>query len=173
MLKLDLIFKKANSKIVSGELEDAYIFIMKYLNVFSFIQKSEDYKRDSKYYKAMLGKQPKEAMDIAESLKITLYDSYQLIKFSETGNKNKQSDSVHIDFKENLPDMRIKKDSKSIVTSAKLFTMLRDGTTKVLIMDIRPKEDFENSRVKTCMMNIPDDIIIKGYDVYYLIFYIL
>lgn len=164
MQKLNLMFKKAQEKMACGDLEAAYILIMKYLNVFSFIQKSQDYRQDSRYYKAMLGKQPKDAIELAENLYNNLSESYNVLRLADQiANKKGKSTLKNSNMNVEMPDMRIKKESKSTVTSAKLFTMLREGTTKVLIMDIRPQSDFECSRIKDSMMNIPDEIITKGF----------
>ncbi|KAK6635733.1 hypothetical protein RUM44_000987 [Polyplax serrata] len=163
MQKLDMIYKKATEKLAAGDIENAYILLMKYLNVFSFIQKSDDYKKDSRYYKAMLGRQPKEAMELAENLNYNLRESYSMLQKTEQNVNKRPKDSLKsININIEMPDMRIKKESKSSVTSAKLFSMLREGTTKLLIMDIRPQTDFESSRIQDNMINIPSDIIFKG-----------
>lgn len=164
MQKLDMIYKKATEKLAAGDIENAYILLMKYLNVFSFIQKSDDYKKDSRYYKAMLGRQPKEAMELAENLNYNLRESYSMLQKTEQNVNKRPKDSLKsININIEMPDMRIKKESKSSVTSAKLFSMLREGTTKLLIMDIRPQTDFESSRIQDNMINIPSDIIFKGF----------
>ena len=150
------------------EIEDAYILIMKYLNVFSFIQKSDDFKEDSKYYKAMLGKQPKDALKIAENLHKNLSEYYSMVKNIEASEHKKEKGNFkNSNLNIEMPDMRVQKESKSTVTSAKLFTMLRDGITKVLLMDTRPQLDFESSRIKDNMMNIPDEIITTGFVILY------
>ncbi|KAL0269128.1 UNVERIFIED_CONTAM: hypothetical protein PYX00_006961 [Menopon gallinae] len=155
--KLGMIFQNADDQRKMGDIENAYIAIMKYLNVFSYIQKTSDYKKDPVYYKMMMGKQPKEAVAIAEELHSILTESYSLISGKES-NKIKVPEKTPAE----ILDMRVKKESKLSLTSAELFSMLKDGVTNVLIMDIRSSTDFENSRITENMVNIPNEILEKG-----------
>lgn len=149
-------------KLKNGEIEDAYIIIMKYLNVITYIQKSNDYQKDPKFYRAMLGKKPRELMQLAEELHQKLSDRYENLKFEEESNKE-NANILNLNKTIEPLDMREKKESKSTMTSANLFNMLRDGVTKVLVMDARSSGDYESSRIKEdTLINIPDEILEKG-----------
>lgn len=152
-----MIFQKANEQRKIGEIENAYIAIMKYLSVLSFIQSTDDYKKHMSYYKSMMGNKPQEAIALAEELSSILTESYSLLN-------RKESSSSKLPEKTptEILDMRVKKESKLSLTSAELFSMLRDGVTEVLIMDVRPASDFENSRITENMVNIPSEILEKG-----------
>lgn len=160
--KLDKIFDTAEERLKLGDIEQAYILIMKYLNVLSYIQNSKDFLKDPKFYKMMLGKKPKEAMELAEKLNESLAEGYKNVKNHEEENKE-NANIPKPNIITELTDMREKKESKSTMTSVNLFNMLKDGVSKVLVMDARSSDDYKDSRIDfESMINIPDETLNKG-----------
>ena len=156
------MYKTAMDKYNKDDIEDAYVIIMKYLSVVTFIQKTSDYKKDTTYYKAMMGKKPQEAISLAEKLQESLIEGYKNLKNQEEENKE-NANVPDPNIITELPDMREKKESKLAMTSANLFHLLKDGVSKVLVIDARPSDDYNNSRIELdSTINIPDNIIFKG-----------
>lgn len=163
MQKLGPLFEAAHEQLKRGDKEEAYIMIMRYLNVVAFIQKSDDFTNHPKYYKAMMGKQPLLALNLAEELQRFLSEEYIALHEAD----NEKTDNERVKKTEIVilepPDMRVKKESESTLSSAHLFSMLKDGVTKVLIIDARTALDFENSRIdESSVLNVPENIIAEG-----------
>ena len=162
------MYTTAIDRLNKGDIEQAYVTIMKYLSVVSFIQRTSDYNKDPAYYKAMMGKKPQEALNLAEELNSTLAEGYKNLKNEEEENKENASISTsNTDAKPAEPSgLSEKKGPKLSMTSAGLFNYFRDGESKVLVMDARPSEYYNDSRILTknnskCI-NIPEEIIDTG-----------
>ncbi|XP_025021760.1 ubiquitin carboxyl-terminal hydrolase 8 isoform X3 [Python bivittatus] len=182
------IFKAAEECRLDRDEEKAYVLYMKYITVYNLIKKRPDFKQQQDYFHSLLGltnikKALEEAERLSDSLKLRYEEAEvrkkleekerqeeQQLKKQELKDDVKTSSEISSDpkgknqlingDKKNLAD---KKDSSEngTVTAEKLFTMMMDKSTKVMVMDARCLKDYKES----CIINsvcVPEEAISPG-----------
>ncbi|CAH2095564.1 unnamed protein product [Euphydryas editha] len=170
------LFDAAEEAREKGDEEYSYVQYMKYLRVVSYISKDKDYLKDKTYFNSMLGtKNPNKALDAAESLKNSLILRYkkeeqarrlqdikenELIKQKIDENRKKAMETVVVS--EPLP-LGVPGPDEVTIKSEQLYTILKNGKLKVMIMDARPGKDYIDSHINhPACISVPEEVISPG-----------
>uniref|UniRef100_A0A8C3EA50 Ubiquitin carboxyl-terminal hydrolase 8 n=1 Tax=Corvus moneduloides TaxID=1196302 RepID=A0A8C3EA50_CORMO len=178
------IFKAAEESRLDGDEEKAYILYMKYAAVYNLIRKRPDFKQQQDYFHSILGPTNlKKALDEAEILsdslklryeeaevrkKLEERDRQELQKKQEPKDDGKSSaknssesavDSKGKSQRVNSPEGVISE--SGAVTPEKLFAMMSDKNTELLIMDARRLKDYQESCIPKSI-SIPEEAIHPG-----------
>lgn len=188
------LFKAAEECRVDRDEEKAYVLYMKYLTVHDIIKKRPDFKQQQEFFMSMLGpssfkKAIEEAEKLSESLKFR-YEEEEVrkkLEEKEKREKERQKQKAEIDkgrVSPKAPDTR--KDSKknkeqnepnsvnSIaplsggISAQQLYTMMKDATLSVLVMDTRKQADFKESHMlvpNQKYISVPEEAIRPGITV--------
>ncbi|XP_062922369.1 ubiquitin carboxyl-terminal hydrolase 8 isoform X2 [Mobula hypostoma] len=192
------IFKAAEESRLDRDEERAYVLYMKYLAVYDLIRKRNDFKHQQDYYTSLLGptsfrKAIEEAERLSESLKLRYEEAEVRKKLEENdrlqeekskeqeGAKSKgqdnswtaadkgpsgQGDTVLSNVNESSTEHIVL--SRGTISAEKLFAMLQDENTKVIIMDARSSKDYQESHIhvaRSCCINVPEEAINPGITV--------
>uniref|UniRef100_A0A8C3EDT1 Ubiquitin carboxyl-terminal hydrolase 8 n=1 Tax=Corvus moneduloides TaxID=1196302 RepID=A0A8C3EDT1_CORMO len=172
------IFKAAEESRLDGDEEKAYILYMKYAAVYNLIRKRPDFKQQQDYFHSILGPTNlKKALDEAEILSDSLklrYEEAEVRKKLEERDRQelqkkqepkddgkssaKNSSESAVDSKGKSQRVREKKKKKRTV---KLFAMMSDKNTELLIMDARRLKDYQESCIPKSI-SIPEEAIHPG-----------
>ncbi|CAG2112675.1 unnamed protein product, partial [Medioppia subpectinata] len=173
--------KKSDS---GGDEERAYILFHRFFTSIKTVKKSEDYKKDEKYYSNMIGmNKVKEVVERMEALATSLMKRYDLLKeINELTERelNGTVNSVSIN-NSNSNDLNETKKPKSIETVDESGYPLIDCQTlveslenttemnKILILDTRTPEEYSVSHIDKLrttadlnVVNIPQNLLIPG-----------
>ncbi|XP_015231086.1 PREDICTED: ubiquitin carboxyl-terminal hydrolase 8 [Cyprinodon variegatus] len=191
------LFKAAEECRLDRDEEKAYVLYMKYLTVYDIIKKRPDFRQQSDYFMTMLGansfkKAIEEAEKLSESLKLR-YEEVEVRKRLEEKERleeKKKKEEVKEKDSRNSPKASTisKKDSKKVkgeqnelksviskaaqptggITAEKLFSMMKDQTISLIVMDARSHRDYEESHIQvpavTCI-SVPEEAISPGITV--------
>ncbi|CAH2268517.1 jg3777 [Pararge aegeria aegeria] len=170
------LFESAEEAREKGDEETSYVQYMKYLRVIAYISKDKDYSKDKTYYTSMLGvKNPNKALDAAEKLKNSLIVRYEEERQSERLNDIKENELI----KQKIDDNRKKaleavaaKDPATqglpgpdevTIKSEQLYSTLKSGKLKVMILDARPGKDYIESHINhPACISVPEECISPG-----------
>uniref|UniRef100_A0A8C3EIH1 Ubiquitin carboxyl-terminal hydrolase 8 n=1 Tax=Corvus moneduloides TaxID=1196302 RepID=A0A8C3EIH1_CORMO len=172
------IFKAAEESRLDGDEEKAYILYMKYAAVYNLIRKRPDFKQQQDYFHSILGPTNlKKALDEAEILSDSLKLRYEE---AEVRKKLEERDRQELQKKQEPKDdgkSSAKNSSESAVDSkgksqrvsedayrlsnSKLFAMMSDKNTELLIMDARRLKDYQESCIPKSI-SIPEEAIHPG-----------
>ncbi|KAL1257292.1 hypothetical protein QQF64_012837, partial [Cirrhinus molitorella] len=186
------IFKAAEECRLDRDEEKAYVLYMKYLAVYDLIKKRSDFKQQQEFFLSMLGpnsfkKAIEEAEKLSESLKLRYEEVEVRKKLEEKERKEEKSRREERTEKDGPAPPRgssEKKDNKKQVKaepnnsktgcdkgsiSAKdLFQLMTDPNISVLVMDARPRQDFEESQMcvasRMCI-SVPEEAVSPGMTV--------
>ncbi|CAF4881216.1 unnamed protein product [Pieris macdunnoughi] len=170
------LFESAEEARAKGDEEYSYVYYMKYLRVIAFISKDKEYLKDKNYFNNMLGpKNPNKALDAAEKLKISLIERYakeqkakrlmdiqenELIKQKIDENRKKAMDTIAA---EPPPPTGLPGPDEVTIKSDQLYTILKNGKLKVMILDARPGKDYINSHINhPACISVPEECISPG-----------
>lgn len=121
---------------------------MKYLNLLTQIKKQPDFPKERKYVTDKLG------TNLAQT---KIMDRLQILKDSLLVRYEEKNIKFPIEV-EIVP----KKEERSSIDCTTLSAMIRDKT-KILIMDCRPRDEYEESKIDyNFMINVPEEIIHVG-----------
>ncbi|XP_068619451.1 ubiquitin carboxyl-terminal hydrolase 8 [Battus philenor] len=171
------LFEKAEEEKARGDEENSYVYYMKYLRVIAFITKDKEYLKDKTYFNNMLGsKNPNKAIDAAEKLKNSLIDRYakeqkakrlhdikenELIKQKIDENRKKAVEAITVHEPPTplgLPGL-----DEVTIKSEQLYSILKSGKLKVMILDARPGKDYLESHINyPACISIPEECISPG-----------
>ncbi|XP_052786625.1 ubiquitin carboxyl-terminal hydrolase 8-like [Mya arenaria] len=183
----DKMLKEAEHSELMQDEERAYVLFMKYFNVVTYLKKTSDYRKEKTYYDNLLGsKNLLSAIDNAEQLSGSLKERFDLIEAESVAEKLSSLDKSQDDSgKTKIPggkgnDVKIDEPQETAktkpeptppapqsepgkVTCAQLYTMLQDRDTQMILMDVRPMEDFQDSRINhKAIINVPAGAIKPG-----------
>ncbi|KAL0868177.1 hypothetical protein ABMA27_007723 [Loxostege sticticalis] len=171
------LFESAEEAREKGDEEYSYIYYMKYLRVVAFISKDKEYQKDKAYFSSMLGtKNPNKAIDAAEKLKNSLIDRYAKEQKAKRLNDIKENELIKQKIDENRkkameavtvvdPPQPLGLPSLDEVTikSEQLYTILKSGKLKVMILDARPGKDYIESHINyPACISVPEECISPG-----------
>ncbi|KAI0209938.1 Ubiquitin carboxyl-terminal hydrolase 8 [Lamellibrachia satsuma] len=175
------VFKEAQLADSLQDEERAYCLYMRYFNIITGIKKTDEYKKHEEYYKNLIGtKNSLKALEHAEALSEALNVRYNELAEESQNGLNKEDIEVekqkeHEKSKEKTDgDDKDEKEVKDKSVNGKLdgapggvlveqvYSLIRDHTA-LLLMDVRPCEQFEQSHIniKSCI-NVPADTIPPG-----------
>lgn len=154
--------RKAEDCYKAGDEENAFLFYMKYFNLIEIIRKKKDFDKIKIKQREYFGTKDEimRRMDILGDLKKSLQKRYDTREQQEIKNKftveNKENFSTNV-----TPNVS---DSK-FIDCLELHKRISEAKEKILLLDCRPKSDFESSKIKfnNCI-NIPENIIKNGYE---------
>uniref|UniRef100_A0A1A8NXE2 Ubiquitin carboxyl-terminal hydrolase 8 n=1 Tax=Nothobranchius pienaari TaxID=704102 RepID=A0A1A8NXE2_9TELE len=192
------LFKAAEECRLDRDEEKAYVLYMKYLTVYDIIKKRPDFKQQPEYYITMLGptsfkKAIEEAEKLSESLKLRYEEVEVRKKLEEKEKLEEKKKREQVTEKDGgrespKPSSINKKDCKKVkgeqnelksvitkaaqpaggITAEKLFSMMKDQTISVTVMDARCHRDYEESHIQvpgqTCI-SVPEEAITPGITV--------
>ncbi|XP_072888886.1 ubiquitin carboxyl-terminal hydrolase 8 isoform X2 [Hemitrygon akajei] len=192
------IFKAAEESRLDRDEERAYVLYMKYLAVYDLIRKRNDFKHQQDYYTSLLGptsfrKAIEEAERLSESLKLRYEEAEVRKKLEENDRlqeeKSKEQEGAKSKGQDNSLTAAIKGSSgqgdtvlsninesstehivlsRGTISAEKLFAMLQDENTKVIIMDARSSKDYRESHIhmaRSCCISVPEEAINPGITV--------
>ncbi|XP_077997082.1 ubiquitin carboxyl-terminal hydrolase 8-like [Glandiceps talaboti] len=169
------VFKAAEDELKNGDDEKSYLYYMKYLNIVTQVNKTKEYKADKKFFDSLLGKSHLvKAITKAEELSSTLGQRYADLEPPNIETKQqeakedeeiKQDEDVTSTEENNTECIA---STTGELTAQMLYRMIEGEDTTVLIMDIRPVEQYQASHLKykqvNCI-NIPAPIVKPGITV--------
>uniref|UniRef100_A0A8C3H046 Ubiquitin carboxyl-terminal hydrolase 8 n=1 Tax=Corvus moneduloides TaxID=1196302 RepID=A0A8C3H046_CORMO len=181
------IFKAAEESRLDGDEEKAYILYMKYAAVYNLIRKRPDFKQQQDYFHSILGPTNlKKALDEAEILSDSLklrYEEAEVRKKLEERDRQelqkkqepkddgkssaKNSSESAVDSKGKSQRINgetkhsLERKDQSDITPEKLFAMMSDKNTELLIMDARRLKDYQESCIPKSI-SIPEEAIHPG-----------
>lgn len=142
--------------------ETSYIFYMKYMNLLCQLQKnSPEFRREKNTVAKMLGKNSKQQMylDRIQKLQESLRKRYEE---QYPSSSTPSIESREVEMKEDENQNEIKKEVRETISVRELFTMMEEHE-KILIMDCRSAEDYNQSKVKyQYTINVPEHILKLG-----------
>lgn len=183
------VFKKAEEMNLLGDEESAYVMYMRFFNLISAIKKTAEYKKNTKYFNEMIGAKNSiraiaQAEELSESLK-NRYDEREARKVSKKlealtiEHEKEDMREKKEELEEEKEDLDSQKETKTeegatkvvklCTTVHELYALMTNSAEKVLIMDVRPPEQFAVSHINhpNCM-NVPSEIIPPGTTVSYI-----
>lgn len=190
------LFKAAEESRLDRDEEKAYVFYMKYLTIYDLVKKRPDFKQQQDYFMTMLGpnsikKAIEEAEKLSESLKLRYEEVEVRKKLEEKERQEEKKRKEEIKEKESgrsSPKTTSSKEVKKVkegqneiknttpkaptpaggVTAEKLFSMMKDQTLSLVVMDARRFKDFEESHIQvpaqTCI-SVPEEAVSPGITV--------
>ncbi|CAG9793188.1 unnamed protein product [Diatraea saccharalis] len=171
------LFESAEEAYKNGDEEYSYVYYMKYLRIIAFITKDKEYQKDKTYFNNMLGsKNPNKAIDAAEKLKNSLIERYEKERKAQRLNDIKENELIKQKIEENrkkamesmavvepAPTMGLPSLDEVTIRSEQLYTILKNGKLKVMILDARPGKDYIESHINHhACISVPEDCISPG-----------
>ncbi|XP_050556044.1 ubiquitin carboxyl-terminal hydrolase 8 isoform X2 [Spodoptera frugiperda] len=171
------LFESAEESREKGDEEYSYVYYMKYLRVIAYISKDKEYQKDKTYYNNMLGpKNPNKAIDQAEKLKNSLIDRYQQEQKEKRLNDIKENELIKQKIDENRKKMAeaapvieppqplgLPGPDEVTIKSEMLYSILKNGRIKVMILDARPGKDYIESHINyPACISVPEECISPG-----------
>ncbi|KAM6186618.1 ubiquitin carboxyl-terminal hydrolase 8-like [Rhynchocyon petersi] len=185
------IFKTAEECRLDRDEEKAYVLYMKYVTVYDLIKKRPDFKQQQDYYHSLLGpsnikKAIEEAERLSESLKLRYEEAevrkkleekdrqeeeqLQQQKEQEAGREDGGTKSA-VDRALNPKDKSQKINGevseksetteKGSITAKELYTMMQNINIRLIIMDARRMQDYQNSHISNSL-SVPEEAISPG-----------
>ncbi|XP_052750897.1 ubiquitin carboxyl-terminal hydrolase 8 isoform X2 [Galleria mellonella] len=171
------LFENAEEARLNGDEESSYVYYMKYLRIIAYISKDKEYLKEKSYFNNMLGtKNPNKALDAAEKLKSSLIDRYAKEQKAKRLNDIKESEL----FKQKIDESRKKQmeivpiieaptplglpgPDEVTIKSEQLYSILKSGKLKVMILDVRPGSAYVESHIAYHMcISVPEECISPG-----------
>ncbi|XP_059172661.1 ubiquitin carboxyl-terminal hydrolase 8-like [Physella acuta] len=169
------VFEDAEAYDLQGDEERAFIFYIKYFNMLRLIKSKPEYKKQKDYFDKLIGSSNQvKAIERAEKLAESLKERYDLNEAEAIANTLSVLEAdEEIAVRENVKDGVEESNKKleetqsdvtsSSISSLNLCNLLRDNTTKVVIMDVRSAEDFNASHIShSDCISVPAEIISPG-----------
>lgn len=160
------LHKVADEALMDGDEEKAYVMLLRYFNLLAALQKLPDFPKNKKYLSDLLGGS---ASQNATMDKLELIANSLRARYNEK-NKNKLIQAIHMEQNEleNLEGVAEEDFNapQEDIDSSKVYAMLKDAKTSMLLLDCRPRKDFQESRIKySYILNVPEDLLYKGISV--------
>ncbi|RVE52557.1 hypothetical protein evm_002676 [Chilo suppressalis] len=171
------LFDSAEEAYKNGDEEYSYVYYMKYLRIIAFITKDKEYQKDKSYFNNMLGsKNPNKAIDAAEKLKNSLIERYEKEQKTQRLNDIKENELIKQKIEENrkkametvslvdpAPTLGLPSLDEVTIRSEQLYTILKNGKLKVMILDARPGKDYIDSHINhQACISVPEENISPG-----------
>jgi len=160
-------------------IENSYMYFMKYLNLVSCIKKTPLYRGNEKYYQSILGpKNVKQAIEYAEKLQNRLQE--EIDRREEEAIIRKRLEDLDIEKQlqikmknsEDRSEGKVPLSSKATedksvddkcISTWTLDSLMKSKTKSFVIFDVRSSKDFEESHIKhPNVYSIPEDKLKPG-----------
>lgn len=148
---------------LEGDEEKAFVLYMRYLDLLLTNHKKPGFDKHKQYINELLGGNAsmKITIDKLELLAKNLEKRYEAAYPTKTeisDSHDFMNETVEMANANALPRPEIEADA--------FYKLLKDPAVSMLIIDCRPQEDYEQSRVKYhTMLNVPEEILVKGVTV--------
>ena len=154
--------EEAEKARLAGDEERSYVLYMKYMSMVTKMEKTPDFKKDKTLIVKTLGGNTNisKIFSHLEQLKQSLIERYDQLKEKEQQAASMESINMNVDVDPTLSESRI--EVKEVIDCRTLYDMMEENQ-KLLIMDCRSAEDYEQSKMTyTYTMNIPENILKLG-----------
>ncbi|GFT07774.1 ubiquitin carboxyl-terminal hydrolase 8 [Nephila pilipes] len=168
------VFKAAESSFIDKDEEKAYVQYSRFIELVLIIQKNKDFSKhpDSK----LISRNANVAIGKAEELRESLLKRYTILQEANCLAENERNEMISA-FQKNktdiivnnetvTPDIEIPKIEEApeySITSSKLYALLINGQSNIILMDTRSPEDFNNSHIRDNQcINIPQHLLTPG-----------
>ncbi|XP_043462618.1 ubiquitin carboxyl-terminal hydrolase 8-like [Leptopilina heterotoma] len=168
--KLNSVRDQGKEALKSHKEEEAYIYFRRWQNCVEHIKNSENRSGKRIYSLLVSEKEVDEIKNELQKLNEFLTSRINKAKTlnSELGNTNAKSSLINsyaddpLSLPEIPPEDPVVEDSEEI-TCMQLYQLLKSSDNKILLIDVRPQNDFTNSHIQNekCI-NIPSEEIKKG-----------
>lgn len=164
--------------------EKAYVLFMRYFSIVATIQKQTEYKRNKKYYDSLMDpKTTSKVITRAETLHKSLERRYDLLNTAVTSERIEEKKFIHNIEEHNEAEKRKHQEAREAVeekrkqekarkginedegtiTCQKLYCLVKEKCSSFLILDIRPHDHFNETRMKiNNVISIPEELIKPG-----------
>ncbi|XP_067938419.1 ubiquitin carboxyl-terminal hydrolase 8-like [Watersipora subatra] len=182
---LDKLYNGGKDLQRQGDEEKAYIHYMKVLNMHSAIKSSREYKKDPKYFNAMLNSTTiLDSMDQAEHISESLQSRYKEREQKLAAERQKSpspEEQVDSGFDDPFDLNALSKTTKTkepisrkdpvieasapSVTVQQVYNWLKTPDTQLLVIDARSSDEFEQSHMKYPsleLLNISEKVLTPG-----------
>ncbi|KAG7164510.1 Ubiquitin carboxyl-terminal hydrolase 8-like 1 [Homarus americanus] len=177
------VLKEAQSVDKIKDEEKAYILYMRYFSIVLTIQKHADYKKNKKYYDALLDpKMTAKVINRAEELQKSLDRRYGFTSDAIKAEKLEQDKRALEKLEQAEREKQAKKaaaraktttitpavtngltEDGGCISCEKLYSLMKERCSTYMILDARSKEDFSESQmVLPNIINVPEEILNPG-----------
>ncbi|XP_046489132.1 ubiquitin carboxyl-terminal hydrolase 8 isoform X5 [Neodiprion pinetum] len=169
---------------LTGDDEMAYIVYMRWIHCIRWLQKTPDFTENKDFLKPYVsGSKVKEILSLLEEIADRLKNRYKVKRLEENTKQILNTvekviiESDHMndddllnevgDIELNLPDTPTDdpdtKLTETSITCMEMFQEMQKLVDRIIIIDIRPRGDFQNSHIRSDQcINIPTDLIKTG-----------
>lgn len=179
--RLPAMYKLAESAMMKRDEEEQYIMLKRWLNSVEWLKTTQEYKDDKKFILSNMN--PDQINEAENTLQILTrqldvrYESRMKEKMLKRSNSTEKMDIdidigtdsriTPIDGPIKLPETPTRdplvSDNEDIISCEHLFYLLHSENSRYLIIDVRPKSEFEVSRILSDrVINIPNKKIKCG-----------
>ncbi|XP_064645435.1 ubiquitin carboxyl-terminal hydrolase 8-like isoform X2 [Lineus longissimus] len=184
----DKVYSTAVDAQKKGDEEKAYVMFMKYFNIITLVKKSPDFRKNAEFFNKLISTSNSlKAIEAAEKLSTSLKDRYDLLKAEEVSSKLDKLEIEKNDrAKKTLETKKLEEEQTEIeketveekevddippgaITVPQTYKYLMNNEMNIILMDVRPAKEFENSHInrKNCI-SVPVEIIPPGRTVTYI-----
>lgn len=155
------MYRHAEEFILDGDEEKAYVLLMRYMELLLSNQKKPGFKKHQKYIEDLLG---------GNAGVQATFDKLDFL----ARNLEKRYKETYPTSNEPLPETSgitnlspVSQNTTPLILEVEEFyKLVKDPSASMLIIDCRPKEDYEQSKLKyKTMINVPEEILVKGVTV--------
>lgn len=144
-----------------GNIENAYIFLGRYMNLLTQMQKHKDYEKNKDFIKAMMGGNSQQMALMAKLGKLQNEIIERLKKQSPAAKT--VNEVLPTQQKQEILTAEKTVEESETITCEKLYEMIEKDSSKFIIMDCRTSDDFEESRIDfKFMCNVPQELCCIG-----------
>lgn len=146
-----------------GDEEYAYVLYGRYMKILSTLQKRADYLKQKEFIRKMLGgnAEQQKIMEKMERLSDSLKERYDQKKSDLESKKPSHSNGQMSAF-----PLIVKTEIRHSITCQQLYEMIEKESSKFLIIDCRPENDFQLSKILfNFQCNVPENLCSIGMTV--------
>lgn len=158
------MIEKAEGCRLEGDEETSYVLYMKFMNMMTEIQKIPDFKKENTLITKMIGTNAsiRTYMDRIEKLQKSLKDRYD-VAYPVIDEEPALAESTRIDNDMTVDTKMEAPTVRELITCKELFDLMNEGKQRMLIMDCRSEEDYENSKINfKFALNVPENLPALG-----------
>jgi ubiquitin carboxyl-terminal hydrolase 8 len=156
------VLENAEKCSVEGDQEKAYVLYMKYVGLAKNIRLSREYKKDKKYFDAMLATSDiMVAVAKSEELSNSLAKRYEAKKQAKEA-KEMERKTAKMRLEEEARAAEAKLDSYAMEPT-QLYSLMNEKSTNFLLFDARPAADYRASHIgHAYSLNVSEEILKPG-----------
>lgn len=155
------LYKNAEEAILEGDEERSYIYFMRFFNLLGFVKKTSEFRSQIEQITSLLGGNSglNRTFDQLENIAASLRQRYdEQYPPESTPEVVEEEAAAPVE----TPTVTV----PTAVSCKQFYEHIKDRKFSLLIMDCRPRKDFEASKIKyEFMFNVPEEILVKGVSV--------